>query len=76
MYIQSTNKRKQQRSTDKDTTSELKHSQPQTLENTSSKRVSYYSLYKHTNHTANVAQYTHTARKLISWKGSEEDMCF
>ena len=52
-------KEKQLRSTDKDTTSKLKHSKPLTLK-TKSKRVLFHSLYKHTNHTANVVQYAHT----------------
>ena len=35
-----------------------------------------HSLYKYTNHTANVVQYTHTGCDLIWLKGDEEEMCF
>ena len=65
VYSKSTNKGKQQCSTDKDTTSILKHSKPLKLKNISSEVVSFLSLYKH---AANVAQYTHAGRKLISWE--------
>ena len=60
IYIQSTTKRKQQRSAEKDTTSKLKHSKPLALKKRKEKKtVFFHSLYKHTNHTANFVQYTH-----------------
>ena len=49
IYIQSTNKRKQQHLTDKDTTSGLKHSQPLTLKNTSTDQVKQYPFTMSTN---------------------------
>ena len=45
IYIQSTTKRKQQRSTDKDTTSKLKHSQSVTLKKNIVKHYFFHSLY-------------------------------
>ena len=66
--MQSTKKRKQQRSTDKNTTSKLRHSKPLTLKKRRSKSVFFHSLYKHTNHTANFVQYL--------LKGGEEEVCF
>ena len=70
IYIQSTTKRKQQRSAEKDTTSKLKHSKPLALKKRKEKKtVFFHSLYKHTNHTANVVQKTHTGWNLILLKG-------
>ena len=73
VYKQPT-KWKQQHLTDKDTTSKLKH--PKALKLTKSKTVFFHSVYKHSNHTANVVQYTHTGRNLILLKGGEQEVCF
>ena len=75
VYLQSTSKRKQQRWTDKDTTTKLQHSKPLTLK-TKSKTVFFHSFYKHTNYIANIVQYTHTGWNLILLKGGEEEVCF